>query len=412
MLEGLIWNYGSLAILSASGFLFNCLIVYFYNAEALGVFNRTYAWYCVLSQITVWGIHISVLKMIPEYKENAPERERIFFSALLVVFVFSLVCVVVIEAVLPYIVTGKRNLLTSLQLVMPGLVFFSLNKVILNYLNGLSKMKAYAFFQSLRYIIIVAVIYIWGKLQYDSAWLSICFAGSEIVVFGSSVGYLAANKILGKKISIQYIKEHIRFGTRILPANMVVELNTKVDIICLGFILNNDYLIGIYSFAVIFVEGFYQLYIIVRRSINPKITECYVGNDFHRDIGKINAYLKKYLKLFSPMALVLFVIGYCSVCYILNQEDYIAGVKFLILICLAIAVNGRKIIFGNIFSQTGFPIYESVVNMITVTANFCLNLLLIHFWELCGAAVATAVSHMIYGSVLQYYARKRLDLKI
>ena len=67
---------------------------------------------------------MSVLKMIPEYQENAPERERIFFSALLVVFVFSIVCVVLIEAVLPYIVRDKRNLLTSLQLVMPGLVFF------------------------------------------------------------------------------------------------------------------------------------------------------------------------------------------------------------------------------------------------------------------------------------------------
>lgn len=334
------------------------------------------------------------------------------FSALLGVFIFSIVCVVVIEAVLPYIVTGKRNLLTSLQLVMPGLVFFSLNKVILNYLNGLSEMKAYAFFQSLRYIIIIAVIYIWGKLQYDSAWLSICFAESEIVVFGFSVGYLTVNKKLGKKISIRYLKEHIRFGTRILPANMVVELNTKVDIICLGFILNNDYLIGIYSFAVIFAEGFYQLYIIVRRSINPKITKCYVDNDFKHGIGRINVILKKYLKILSPAALILLSAGYCFICFILNQKDYITGVWFLVLIGLAIAVNGRKIIFGNIFTQTGFPVYESVINMITVAANFCLNIVLICFWGLWGAAIATAVSHMIYGSVLQHYARKRLDFKI
>lgn len=66
--------------------------------------------------------------------------------------------------------------------------------MILNYLNGLSEMKAYAFFQSLRYIIIIAVIYILGKLQYDSAWLSTCFVESEIVVFGFSVGYLTVKK--------------------------------------------------------------------------------------------------------------------------------------------------------------------------------------------------------------------------
>ena len=58
-LGGIFWNYGSLVIMSASGFLFNCLIIFFYDASILGRFNKAYAWYCVLSQVAVWGLHMS-----------------------------------------------------------------------------------------------------------------------------------------------------------------------------------------------------------------------------------------------------------------------------------------------------------------------------------------------------------------
>ena len=146
MVEGIIWNYGSLVILSVSGFLFNCIIIYFYDAAALGVFNRTYAWYCVLSQITVWGVHMSVMKLTSEYKKDCAERGKILLSALIGILFFSVICVIGIEIILSFVVRNNRNLLVSMQLAMPGLIFFSLNKILLNYLNGLSEMKAYAIF--------------------------------------------------------------------------------------------------------------------------------------------------------------------------------------------------------------------------------------------------------------------------
>lgn len=410
--EGLIWNYGSVVILSASGFLLNFLIVYFYDAAALGVFNRAYAWYCVFSQIAVWGVHMSVMKLIPEYKEDAGERELIMSSALIGVFLFSAVCVVLIEAVLPWVVTANSRLLASMQVVMPGLVFFSLNKVLINYLNGLSDMKAFSFFRSLRYIVIIITIFVLGTLQYDSTWLSFSFTEAEMVVFVCCVVYLVHKKLFIKKPSLKYVREHFRFGTFILMSNLVTEINTKVDIICLGFMVGDDYLIGIYSFAVLFTEGFYQLYFVVRRSINPKITECYVGGEFQKGIEQISGKLKKYLRVLSPLALGMLIAGYCVLCFFLQQEEYLVGLKFLIIICLAIMVTGRKIIFGNLFAQTGLPLRESVVNTITVVSNFTLNIVFIYFMGLSGAAVATAASYLIFGYALWYYAKKELHVTI
>lgn len=410
MAEGIIWNYGSLIILSISGFLFNCLITYFYDAAALGVFNSTYAWYCVLSQITTWGIHMSVLKLIPEYKGNREEQNKIVCSALLEVLLISVIAVMVIESILPYAITDNRQLLKSMQLAMLGLPIFSLNKVILNYLNGLSEMKAYAVFQSVRYLAIAISISMLGIGGGNSVWLSCSFTEAEIIVFITELIYLVYRKLIRVKASAGYLKEHIRFGTHILPSNMA--LNTKVDIICLGFVLRDDYLIGIYSFAILFVEGFYQLYIIVRRSINPKITECYVENNLYQGIENINVNLKKNLRVLSPAALFMIALGYYIICCILGHREYIVGLEFLIIICTAIVISGREIVFGNIFAQTGFPVYESVINIITVASNFFLNLLLISFWKLLGAAVATAISHLLFGLIMHYCARQKLKVNI
>lgn len=412
MAEGIIWNYGSLIILSISGFLFNCLITYFYDAAALGVFNSTLAWYSVLSQITTWGIHMSVLKLIPEYKGNCEEQNKIVCTALLEVLLISVIAVMVIESILPHTITDNRQLLESMQLAMLGLPIFSLNKVILNYLNGLSEMKVYAVFQSMRYLAIVVSISMVGIRGGNNVWLSFSFAEAEIVVFITALIYLVYRKLIKVKVSAGYLKEHIRFGTHILPANMVAELNTKVDIICLGLVLRDDYLIGIYSFAILFVEGFYQLYFIVRRSINPKITECHIENNLHQGIENINVNLKKYHKVLSPAALFMIVLGYYMICCILGHREYIVGLKFLVIICVAIVISGRKIIFGNIFAQTGFPVYESVINIITVASNFFLNLLLISFWGLLGAAVATAISHLLFGLLMHYCARQKLKVNI
>ena len=410
--EGLIWNYGSVVILSVSGFLLNFLIIFFYDAAALGIFNRAQAWYGILSQITVWGVHMSIMKLIPECKDDRQEREMILSSAFVGVLLFSVVCVVIIEAALPWIITNNRGLLTSMQMIVPALVFFSLNKVLLNYLNGLSEMKAYAFLQSLRYIVIVITILIFGILRCDHIRLTLCFMAAEIVVFAVSVGYLIHKKLFIKKISLKYVKEHARFGTCILMSNMVTELNTKVDIICLGFILGNDYLIGIYSFAVLFADGFYQLFYVVRRSINPKITEYHVKGKLQEGIAAINVNLKKYLRVLSPLALAALGVGYYILCCLLHQKEYLVGLQYLLIICVAIMLSGRKIILGNIFAQTGFPTCESIVNTITVVSNFSLNIIFIYIWGLSGAALATAVSYIIFGCALRYYANKELKVAI
>ena len=56
--------------------------------------------------------------------------------------------------------------------------------------------------------------------------------------------------------------------------------------------------------------------------------------------------------------------------------------------------------------------YESAVNVITVIVNFFFNLILIYFMGLSGAAIATAISHVIYGFTIHHFAAKKLNIII
>lgn len=328
-------------------------------------------------------------------------------------FLIAGILTAIFECALPIMIAENKNLLCGMQVVIPGLLFFSLNKILLSYLNGISEMKVYAIFQSLRYILIAILILIMALMHVEGKYLSAALSMAEVILLVCMCLYLWRKKMLGGRVDRSWMHEHFRFGIRILPANMVLELNTRVDILCLGLVMRNDYLIGIYSFAALFAEGFYQIYIVIRRSINPQITAAHVNKGLCNFIKEfINSSIGKYFRVLSFSALILLAAGYLGICMLIGRHEYLGGIKLLIIIALAIAFNGKQIIFGNIFSQTGIPMYESYINVLTVTSNIILNVILIMWWGAYGAAIATSISYCVYGYAIKHLAKKKLDVKL
>jgi O-antigen/teichoic acid export membrane protein len=133
-----LWNLGSLAVLGVSGIVLNIVIGYYRGAAGLGIFNEIYAIYIVLSQLAVGGVHASVLKHVSHHQDDRLHCSHITTSALLLGLVLSAaVCV------LAYLGRDVASLfpdhpedVAGLVLAIPGLLFFSLNKILLNALTG------------------------------------------------------------------------------------------------------------------------------------------------------------------------------------------------------------------------------------------------------------------------------------
>ena len=234
--QGLIWNYISILFLAVGGVAFSFLIGFFYNAETLGNFNLIYAYYIVLSQIGVWGNHAAVTKYVSEYAEDSRMTNTILSSGLLVVCVWGIGLGGLIWIFCKFIFykVFQEVLLNSVGPVIFSIFFFSLNKVVLGYLNGLSKMKEYAVLQSLRNILIVVWILIFAFMRASGDRLPWCFAYTEIIIFFLEMPLIIFREKFRFSPSVDWIRKTIKFGTHIMPANIVLELSTKVDLLCLS----------------------------------------------------------------------------------------------------------------------------------------------------------------------------------
>lgn len=407
---GLIWNYASIIILALSGILFDTLIIFFYNAEALGIFNQVYAYYIVISQICVWGVHISIVRSVPLSKDNEEQRRNLS-SAILLVICISFFINFFARIILA--VAGDFDLITAFSYALPALFFFAINKVILGFFNGLSFMKTYAVLQSLRSISIAAGILFLSLKQVHYTELSKCFLIGEFIVTIISVCLLLRYKMLSLRISPYTIKEHFYFGSKIFLSNLVLELNTKVDVICLGWILKDDYQIGIYSFAVLFAEGFYQIFVVVRRSINPILARSYQDiTKRQQDISDLCNKIGRYIGLKKWLVGVAVLFGYGGICLVLDKKEYLKGIGALAIICFFIALTAKSIIMGNLYAQIGKPEKESFINICTVFSNFVGNILLIYCMGINGAALATGISYVVFSLLFSYMVKKDEKIQI
>lgn len=410
--DGILWNYVSIFILSISGLLFNIIIMMFYDATVLGIFNQSYSWYIVFSQVTVFGIQASVTKYSAEYKNDKIILAEIFGSALVTVCVLAIGFSLMFQGVMYLIQNEKSDLFFSIKLAVLALTFFSLNKFLLGFLNGLSLMKPYAVFQALRYILIALSICFLAVIKAEGKYIAISFLIAEFILFIIMVIYLLKEKVVKVRVTKKWVLRHLNFGIRILPSNFVLELNTRADVICLGLLLHDDYMIGIYSFAVLFAEGFYQVFVVLRRSLNPILTEKYINSELvfywrllKRRIGKIFYAL-------SLVGAIALMIGYYLLCLILRKNEYLVGILPLGIIGGSIVINAKSIVLGNLFAQTGKPWEESCINLITVGCNLFFNMILIPFVGIIGAAIATGFSYFAFSIALRIYSWKRLDLRV
>lgn len=400
----LLWNYAGIAVMAASALLMNTVIALFYDTAALGIFGETYAWYIILSQISVWGIHMAVMKYVPE-TDDEEARGAVLKAGLAIAVITSLLITVISEIAICFLdsVGWKK----SMQIAFAGLAFFSVNKVLLNYLNAIYRMAAYAAFVSLRYVFIGMGIFIFSFMGIEADYLALVFPMTEVAIFLGMLGYFAYQIPIHGEPDGKTFWKILYFGTKILPSYMALEMNTKVDVVCLGFLVSDVPQIGIYSFAIFFTEGFYMLYITIRKMVNPKIAEANAKGKLSEQMTIIKRSFRMHMAL-GCAAYIGVSVGYVILCNVMHRPEYGRGITYILIICLAIAINGKYIVLGDVLAQTGYPLAESILNILTVAVNFLLNIILISAWGVVGAAVATAVSHFVFSFWMKAQVKERI----
>jgi O-antigen/teichoic acid export membrane protein len=413
--QGLSWNMLSLVILAASGFIMNAMIVYTRGEEALGVFSQVYAIYLIFSQIVVFGLHHSVLRLVSYHHQDRSYCSEITISALILIIVISIPATIISLLLIKPMgfLLDSPDVATGLFLTLPSLVFFSLNKVLINVLNGLDEMKAFSFFRSLRYILLFVIIGIIIALNLDNRYISASLSICEVILFICLLIYIFRKVLpLSRLKNFQLLaKEHLRFGSKGFLSGLLIGINTKVDVLMIGVFLT-DVHVGIYSFAAVLAEGLYEITVVAQLSLNPVIGRAFSKND-KKEIESLS---RSFRKFFYPLMITIggiAVIVYPLIVKLFADPSYLleSWVIFTVIVIGIVIDSGYGAMRG-IIMQGNRPGLYTLYILALVVGDALLNLVMIPLMGIVGAGLVTMCTNILSMVYLIWISRKAFSINL
>jgi O-antigen/teichoic acid export membrane protein len=412
--KGIWWNFLSFVSLGIGGVLLNVLILFFYGVEILGVFNQVYAVYILVSQFAVFGLFASVLKYISVYHEDKKTTDEILSSALFLCIFTATVAISAYYFSIPFISDILDSPLTGrgLYLVVAGLWFFAMNKILLSFLNGKSLMKQYAFFYMFRYLSLPFFLVVFYFAGLGGDFSPLVFTATESILFFFLFFYvLKYFSLVSPSRCFGWFKKHLLFGAKSFLGGSIAEINSRVDVLMLGIFLS-DRIVGIYSFAALFAEGLGQITGIFRVNYNPVIARMVSAGEREKLTFLIRDFLKKW---FFPSFLVFVfsVVMYYgfSLLFLDKSYSFISWSVFSLLL-FGIFIRSGYDVFWELPSQSGFPGWQTVLMSAVFVSNIILNYFLISLLGIYGAALELIASALIGIGMLKLIARKATGVNI
>jgi O-antigen/teichoic acid export membrane protein len=372
------------------------IIASFYPPASVGVFNQAYAMLIVFGQVATIGIQNAVLYQIPTALGEKEQINKTLSSALFVVIGSSISISLVLYMLSGFVsrILESVELGVALKAIAPAVFFFAINKILLNSINGLQLMRSYAVFSSARIglLLIFSLLIIYLKLPGQK--LSLIFVCTEVVLMITLITFIHRQGLtLINLPDVRITKSLLRFGVRSLGVGILHELNTRIDILMLGYFLL-DKTVGIYTLPAVIIESVLLIMYSARRNIDPIISRLHVLNEGLE------------LRRFTFSTIRISLIGSLGLCVILggtyqiiihsvpNLSIYQGSQQLLWILLIGGALWGGFVPVSGMFIQLGRPGWQTVLITFQAALNITLNSVLIPHFSAMGAALATAVTLM------------------
>ena len=408
------WNVTCFAIVGSSGILVNIIIAKYYGAGILGVFNQVYAIFLLLSQFSVAGIHLAVLKFVSQFAGERNKTDNIISAALYITLISSLLVLSATFLLKDFAaqLLDSPRVSTGILFGLPGLFSWALNKVYLAFHNASRRIIAYSVLNALRFIFLVIYLVLVTALDLPGEMLPVIISLSEITLLFICAAYSSRYMTFSYNPEVKgWFKELSLFGFKAAPGHILLDINTRVDIIMLG-IFCSDRIVGVYSFAAMLADGYNNFPILFRTNINPMITHYRYSRGAEAFQGWIIKGVRMGYSLFIPMGIAVVFLFPVIVGIFRLGAGMGEGWSVFALLIAGISFSAGYIPFQMILSQTGFPSYQSVYIFFAFITNVLFNFLLIPVWSMMGAALATALSAVVQVIYLKLLVARKLNIKI
>jgi O-antigen/teichoic acid export membrane protein len=373
----------------------------------MGMFNQILAIYIILGQLAPIGLHMSVLSFLPKLNNHPNVQRKVFSSALSITIASALI--VCLCGLLSIHIIGKalgselveRGIIWAL----PGLWCFAVNKVLLGALNGARHMRMYAFAQSMRVVTWIAAMYMCVLIDTPIHVLPVVLTIGDVLLLLVIMPYsIAVFGYAPPKNWNGWLSYQFHFGRRVMFSGLMMDINTKADVLMLG-IWCSDHIVGIYSFASMFIEGLAQIPGVLRENINPLISNLLQKSHYNQIklfIRRVNYYTVPGMTIIVLCSSLVY--SWFSM-LVTGNPDFADGQTVFIILGAGLSIGSGFIPFHMLLNQSGHPQYFTGFVSAVVASNIVLNAILIPLWQDVGAAIATAIAFFFAPIILIIFSR-------
>lgn len=410
------WSALSFLLIVFSGLLLNAGLAQSFGRSGLGLFNTCLSVVLILGQLGGLGINASVAFEVPTAKSQGKPHQHILRTALLSTFMTStVVAALLISAVELLISNDDSGYLSGLRLSYLAVFLLPFNKVLIAYLNGTGDIKKAALVNAFRFILMLSFLGVATRLEISWKTVPVVISLAELflllaLVWVNKASLLGSVKSAKDKRTNQ--KSIVSFGIRSIPAVFLLDINTRVDVLLLSLLKGSE-VVGQYTVASTFSEGLFQMAMVTRLVIDPRVASFNSSGMTRELIQFLRRHIAlTYLVMVPLIAVSLFL--YTPVVNLLfTKENSSGSLEIYVFLAAGVLLASGFIPLTNLLSQLGDPLGQSFLLCCLTGLNIIGNLVLIPSLGAAGAALATALSQTMFVPLLLVFvkARRGLNLK-
>lgn len=356
----------------------------------------------LLPNIILLGLPYTMVRFLAAEKNRLNIQET-FYSITFLITLLSIVISVILflssKTIAQLLFDGNIEIAT----ILPILVFVScLTLILLNFFRTFQMMKIYSLFSIIQAYMSLVLIYILVSWNYglEGAIIGLLITKVFIVILMVVIILLR----IGFKIPrFKNMREYLSFGLPTVPGNLSYWVVTSSDRYVIGFLM-----------GIIFVAYYSPSYVlgnILMMLISPfalllpaALSKSYDNNNIAEVKIILRYSLKYFLVLGIPSAFGLSILSK-NILLILTTSDIALNGYFVTpFVALGILFYGIYAIISHILVLVKKTKITGTIWIACAILNLGLNIILIPYLGIIGAALTTLIAYVVAASLTTYYS--------
>ena len=395
-------------LISLSSLIFIPIITKSFTTAEYGMWAQVNTTIALVPNIANLGLPYTMVRFLSAEKDKETIKDS-FYPMISLTFISTLIICSLFLIFGNAIANALFNGSMQVLYITTAISFFAcMNLMLISFFRTFQQMKRYSLFLVLQSYIGVFV----------SIYLTYAGYNIETVVLGLLTGYVAVFIMMAFLI-VKYLgigigkwsnlKEQLAFALPTIPSNMSSWVVDSSDKYVIG-ILIGSVAVGCYS------PG-YALGSILLMFLSPfaVLLPAVLPEHYEKgDIAEVDKYLsysmKYYLLLTIPAAVGMSVLSKPLLYIITTPEIALGGYMVTPFVCLGAIFMGMYGITNNILILEKNTMILGKLWIVVAISNIVLNLLLVPYLNILGAAIATLICYILAFAVTAIASKKTMRL--